>query len=74
MANTIYTAVVILPIIAYVVYIQLYNWRFKKYKDFPQLQNSLLIGHLPHIAKGFKKLGDARRHIGTTSTPKSYLY
>ena len=74
MANVVYAAAAVLPIIAYVIYLQLYNWRFKKYKHIPQLSNSLLIGHLPHIAKGFKRLGDARRHIGKVLIPESDPY
>ncbi|KAF1971388.1 cytochrome P450 52A11 [Bimuria novae-zelandiae CBS 107.79] len=63
MATNVYAILAIVPIAAYFVYLQLYSWRFRKYKDYPQLPNSLFMGHLPHIASGFKKFGDARRHI-----------
>lgn len=74
MANNAYIALAVLPIVAYLVYIQVYNWRFKKYKHIPQLPNSLFIGHLPQIASGFKKFGDTRRHIGTMSTIKKHIF
>ncbi|KAL1595798.1 hypothetical protein SLS60_009487 [Paraconiothyrium brasiliense] len=63
MTSTKYAILAVLPVVAYFFYTRLYNWRFKKFKDFPQLPNSLLMGHLPYIASGFKKFGDARRHI-----------
>lgn len=66
MVNTSYLLLAISTAVVYFSYVLLSNWRFKKYKDFPQLPSSLLIGHLPRIASGFKRLGDSRRHIGTT--------
>ncbi|KAJ4301155.1 hypothetical protein N0V90_003245 [Kalmusia sp. IMI 367209] len=63
MVNITYAVLALLPVIAYYIYTQLYNWRFRKYKDLPQFPNTLLLGHLKYIALGYKKLGDARRHI-----------
>ncbi|KAF9730673.1 hypothetical protein PMIN06_004166 [Paraphaeosphaeria minitans] len=63
MSSIAYAVLAVLPVVAYLIYAQLYRWRYKMFKEFPQLPNSLLIGHLPYIASGFKKFGDARCHI-----------
>lgn len=73
MTSNTYAILAILPVVAYFAYTALYNWRFKNFKDIPQLPRSLLLGHLPHIASGFKKFGDARRHIGIYLLPLTYV-
>lgn len=42
--------------------------------DIPQLPNSLLMGHLPYIASGFKKLGDSLHHVGMRFLLSKYSY
>ncbi|KAF2683403.1 cytochrome P450 [Lentithecium fluviatile CBS 122367] len=63
MVNTSYALLAAVPAIAWFLYLQLYNWRFKTFSHIPQhFQNTLLLGHLKTLAGGFKRLGDSRRH------------
>ncbi|KAF2259173.1 cytochrome P450 52A12 [Lojkania enalia] len=63
MAQISYTVLALLPVLAWYLYIQLRQWRFKKYGHIPtHYTQSLLLGHLKVIAEGFQKIGDGRRH------------
>jgi len=69
MVNTQYAILAVLPVVVWFLSSQIYNWRFKKFNHIPQYsQRSLLLGHLKAVAEGFKRLGDSRRHAGTSAS------
>ncbi|KAF2645764.1 cytochrome P450 [Massarina eburnea CBS 473.64] len=58
-----YTTLAVVSALAWFLYIQLYNWRFRPFSHIPQYYpNSLLFGGIKTIAGAFKRLGDLRRH------------
>jgi hypothetical protein len=68
MSNTLYALLAVMPLVAWFLYSQMYNWRFKMFNHVPQyFESSLVLGHLKSLAAGFKRLGDSRRHPGTFS-------
>lgn len=65
MAETTYAVLALLPVVVYLIYHQLWQYRFKKFAHIPtSLKANTFIGHLGHMAAGFKKLGNARAHPG----------
>lgn len=52
------------PILGYYLYKKLYHLRFKQLSDIPQLEPSLIWGHLKALNE-FIISGEAQRHIGT---------
>ncbi|KAF1950714.1 cytochrome P450 [Byssothecium circinans] len=63
METNTYVSLALLAALVWFLYIQLYNWRFKKFSHIPQhYPNTLLLGGGPTIGRAFKRLGDKRRH------------
>ncbi|KAJ8106096.1 hypothetical protein OPT61_g9768 [Boeremia exigua] len=63
MAETAYTVLALLPVLAFLLYQVLWQYRFKKYAHIPMsMKPNLFIGHLGSMAAGFKKFGDSRVH------------
>jgi hypothetical protein len=60
-----YGMLALLSVVVFFLYLQLYNWRLKKYRHIPHAYpNSLVFGHLMTIGKAASRLGDSRRHPG----------
>ena len=60
-----YAVLAVLPVVVWLLYTQLYNWRFRKFAHIPQYFPRLLfLGHLKSIGAGLERLGDTRRHPG----------
>ncbi|KAL1793323.1 hypothetical protein ACET3X_008305 [Alternaria dauci] len=53
-----YALLALAPAVAWLLYLQISQWRFKRYAHIPStLPSNFLIGHLGHIAAGYRKAG-----------------
>lgn len=67
MAETAYAVLAVLPVLAYFLYLQLQQYRFKRFAHIPTpLKPNLFLGHLGLMAAGFKKFGNSKVHPGKT--------
>jgi hypothetical protein len=63
MSNPTYTAIALIPAVAWLLYLQISQWRFKRFAHIPsKLSSNLLLGHLGHIAAEYKTLGSITIH------------
>ncbi|KAF2624310.1 cytochrome P450 52A12 [Macroventuria anomochaeta] len=63
MAETTYAVLAVLPVLVYVLYYQLQQYRFKRYAHIPTpLKPNLFLGHLGYMAAGLKKSGNSKMH------------
>lgn len=55
-----------MPVLAYLLYYQLQQYRYKKFAHIPSiLKPNLFFGHVGYMAAGFQKFGDSKTHPGT---------
>jgi hypothetical protein len=67
MAETIYAILALLPVVAYLLYHQLQQYRYKRFAHIPSLvKPNLFFGHVPNMAAGYKKFGNSKLHPGMT--------
>lgn len=65
MAETTYAILALLPVVAYLLYHQLQQYRYKRFAHIPStLKPNLFFGHVPNMAAGFKKFGNSKIHPG----------
>ncbi|KAJ4987846.1 cytochrome P450 52A11 [Stagonosporopsis vannaccii] len=63
MAETAYAALAVLPILAYFLYYELHQYRFRRFAHVPTpLKLNLFLGHIGFMAAGFKKFGNSKVH------------
>lgn len=66
MIEKIYAVLALVPIALYFLYCQLWQYRFRRFSHIPNsLEPNIFVGHVGHMAAGFKRLGDSRAHPGT---------
>ena len=65
MAETTFAILALLPVLAYFLYHQLQQYRYKRFAHIPSiLEPNLFFGHLGYIAAGFQKHGNSKIHPG----------
>jgi hypothetical protein len=65
MSNLAYAAVALMPAVAWLLYLQISQWRFKRFAHIPsKLSSNLFLGHLGYIAAEYKVLGSSTIHPG----------
>merc|ERR1712137_432974 len=58
-----YAVLALIPAIGWLLYMQVSQWRFKRFAHIPsKLSSNLLYGHLGHIAAEYKKAGSSTVH------------
>lgn len=65
MAETAYAILALLPVLAYFLYQQLHQYRYKKFAHIPSiLKPNLFVGHVGYMAAGYQKYGNSKMHPG----------
>jgi hypothetical protein len=66
-----YAVLALIPAVAWLVYLQISQWRFKRFAHIPsKLSSNFFLGHLGYIAAEYKNISSTV-HPGRTHIPMS---